>query len=194
MTATERRARGWLAAIAICATCATASASEEPGSPIYFQYCGGAILRALPEPEPGSFALALLRGGQWATYGRAIYDADGQMLRQEVEGRGSVVFEPHNCEKSVGICAYTETAFDAPPQSKLRITGHEGADADWNYSLIDVVKENGAENQVLTRVGTVAYADDGLATRETWSSITGTEDGCLERIDAAQLPPGTPQD
>lgn len=188
MAGTERHARWWLAALATGAALPASVAAEDPGPPIYFQYCSGAILRAAPEAEPGVFALALLRGEAWATYGRAIYDAEGQMLRQEVKGRGTVRFDPHNCEKSVGICEYSETAFDGPPQRKLRITGHEGADAAWTYSLVDIVKEGGADTQVLTRVGTVNYADDGLAIRETWSSITGTEDGCLERIDASALP------
>lgn len=190
MARTERRAGWCLVAFATFATIPFLAIAEEQTSPIYFQYCSGAILRAAPEADPGVFALALLRGKAWASYGRAIYDSEGQMLRQEVVGRGIVRFDPHNCEKSVGICEYTEIAFDGPPQRKLRITGHEGIDAAWTYSLVDIVKEGGADKQVLSRVGTVNYAEDGLAIRETWSSITGTEDGCLERIDAAQLPAG----
>lgn len=175
------------------------SAQAPSQDTIYFRYCAGAILRAHPEAEPGTFALALLRGEAWKDYGRAIYDAEGRMLRQEVTGRGTVTYQPHNCEKVAGICTYTETGLDGEIVSKLRINGLTGA--EWNYSLIDVDNGtntgiepgNGGLSQTLTKVGTVTYAPDGLAIRETWSSVTGTEDGCLERIDAADLPPGAPQ-
>lgn len=153
---------------------------------IYYRYCAGVILRAVPESTPGAYALALLRGEGWKDYGRAVYDAEGRMLRQEVTGRGTVSFKPHNCEKVAGICRYTETGLDGKSTKKLRINGLTGE--EWNYSLVDA-GEGGPETQTLTRVGTVSYAEDGLATEETWSSVTGTEDGCLSRIPATELPP-----
>lgn len=168
-----------------------APATEPLRETIYYRYCAGVILRAVPDPEPGAYALALLQGETWQDYGRALYDGDGRMLRQEVTGRGAVTFDPHNCEKMPGICTYTETGLDGTAQKKLRINGLEGE--EWNYSLIDAGEgagEGGIETQVLTRVGTVTYAPDGLAARETWSSVTGTEDGCLTRIPATDLPPG----
>ena len=152
---------------------------------IYYRYCAGVILRAVPEAAPGSYALALLRGDAWKEYGRAVYDAEGRMLRQEVAGRGTVSFDPHNCEKVAGICRYTETGLDGKVTSKLRINGLAGE--EWNYSLVDA-GEGGPETQTLTRVGTVTYAADGLAAEETWTSVTGTEDGCLKRLPPDKIP------
>ena len=162
-----------------------AAAPEVAREIIYYRYCAGVILRAVPEATSGSYALSLLRGEAWRDYGRAVYDADGRMLRQEVAGRGTVHFEPHNCEKVAGICRYTETDLDGTETKKLRINGLAGE--EWNYSLVDA-GEGGPETQTLTRVGTVTYAPDGLADKETWSSVTGTEDGCLERVPADEIP------
>ncbi|MFK7943050.1 MAG: hypothetical protein AB8B85_09090 [Paracoccaceae bacterium] len=166
-------------------TAAVAEKPEPQQDAIFYRYCEGTILRVIAEDAPGTYALALLRQGEWKPYGRALHDPDGRMLQQEVEGRGAVIFTPHNCEKVPGICRYTETGLDGMAQKKLRINGL--ADAEWNYSLLDL-NNTDPDRQTLTRVGTVRYGQDGLADEETWSSITGTEDGCLVRISAEDLP------
>ena len=88
----------------------------------------------------------------------------------------------------MGICRYTEIGLDGTAKRKMRTTGQ--TDGAWNYSLLDLVKIDGVEEQNLNQVGTVHYGDDGLAIEETWSSVTGTEDGCLMRIPVAELPIG----
>ena len=157
---------------------ATGEATEE----ILFRFCSGSILRMQAvESEVNTFTLALRRDADWQEYGRAIFDENRRLVRQEVPGRGALQFEPHNCEKMPGICRYTEIGLDGTRQDKMRINGREGD--EWNYSLMDLADGR----QELTRVGTVTYGDDGFAVKEQWTSLTNTDSQCWERLAPEEL-------
>lgn len=153
---------------------------------ILFRFCSGAILRMQEiEGTANTFTLALKRDVDWQEYGRAIFDENRRLVRQEVPGRGALQFEPHNCEKMPGICRYTEIGLDGTRQDKMRINGREGE--EWNYSLMDLSDGK----QELTRVGTVTYGDDGFAVKEQWTSLTNTDSQCWERLTPEELEGGS---
>lgn len=147
-------------------------------APAVYEFCGGAIVRMTPIDEPKRVLRLDVEGNDgWIKYGQITLDAEGRRRSLEIDGRGATVFEPHNCEKTVGICQYVETDPKGTSIKKSRINGREGD--QWDYSIL----ENRGNGFELAVIGKVTYADDGLAQEEFWTSVTSyTKDGCAKRI------------
>lgn len=146
--------------------------------PAIYEFCGGAIVRMTPVDGPERILRLDVEGSDgWVKYGQIILDTEGRRKSLELDGRGATVFEPHNCEKTVGICQYIETDPQGTSVKKSRINGRTGD--QWDYSILED-RGNGFE---LAVIGKVTYADDGLAQDESWTSVTSyTKDGCAKRI------------
>jgi hypothetical protein len=163
-----------------------AEAGETPGTVVY-KYCVGAILKLTPVADrDGHFQIALRSGDGWALYGKGIFDDQRRLVAQEVEGQGTVRFDPHNCEKVAGFCEYSETGLDGTTMKKVRLNGRIGD--QWDYTIFD---DFGDRKDVI-RVGKVSYAEDGLALRDEWTDVNSTGEGCFERIEAPDAPAVTP--
>ena len=164
---------------ALIGTLAVCPVLAEDAGAVHYKYCVGVILKLEPEADdPNRFAITRQKGGDWLAYGTATFDDQRRLIRQEVKGHGTLSFDPHNCEKTPGLCTYTETGFDGESVEKLRINGREGE--EWNYSIMK------AETQDLVTIGTVTYGADGLADREQWTEIDSTRSGCFERVPAPE--------
>ncbi|MEM7059668.1 MAG: hypothetical protein AAF557_18950 [Pseudomonadota bacterium] len=147
-------------------------------TPAIYEFCGGAIVRMTPVDGPERILrLDVESGEDWVKYGQIVLDTEGRRKSLEIDGRGETIFEPHNCEKTVGICQYVETDPQGISIKKARINGRDGE--EWSYSIM----EDHGKGFELSVVGKVTYADDGLAQDESWTSVSSyTQDGCAKRI------------
>lgn len=147
-------------------------------APVTYEFCGGAIVQMTPVNGPERvLQLDVESDDGWIRYGQITLDAEGRRKSLDIDGRGATVFDPHNCEKTIGICQYVETDPQGQSVTKSRINGRTGD--KWDYSILED-RGNGFE---LAVIGTVTYAEDGLAQDETWTSVTSyTKDGCAKRI------------
>lgn len=147
-------------------------------APAVYEFCGGAVVRMTPVEGAGqTLVLDVESDDAWVKYGRIVLDAEGRRKSLEIDGRGATVFDPHNCEKTVGICQYVETDPEGTSVKKSRINGREGD--EWSYSIM----EDHGSGFELAVIGKVTYADDGLAQTESWTSVSSyTQDGCAKRI------------
>ena len=151
------------------------SVAAAKSSAVHYKYCVGVVLKLEPQAEDANrYTITRQKGGDWVPYGTATFDEMRRLVSQEVTGHGTLSFDPHNCEKTVGLCTYTETGFDGESIEKLRINGREGD--EWNYSVMT------SETQELLMIGTVTYGADGLADRDEWTELDSTRSGCFERI------------
>lgn len=169
---------------AMLALLATVDAvAEEPSGAVYFQYCSGAVLRMDPAGAERHYDLSVQQGDGWNPIGHVQLDAEGRFLTRQIGDGGETTFTPHNCEKVPGICAYTETGPDGTVATKNRINGRE-PDGAWSYSIL----EDQAGEMVLSVVGKVRYAPDGLAAEDNWTATDGYKKSCALRIE----PPAQP--
>ncbi len=172
--------RGWCKLLAGVVLTPPMALAEDPPGTVLYKYCIGAVVKLTPvEGEDGHYRIDLQAGDGWALYGKGIFDEKRRLTAQEVEGQGTVRFDPHNCEKMPGFCKYTETGLDGETVAKIRLNGRRGE--QWDYTIFD----DFGDRKDVVRVGKVTYADDGLAARDEWVDVNSTGEGCFERIEPA---------
>ena len=172
-----------LAAPALAALCATAAPAEEtrpfadlaPGAGYAYRFLSGQVMRMeLAERDENGSAWRVLSGEGDAAreVGELRYDADGRVTAFLPAGDAPPeTYDPHNCERVVGLCEYTVTRGDQS-WSERRISGV--SDGVWTFSVFRVL---GGEHE-LQKVGSVTYDDDGVVVDELWmDGATGEERG-----------------
>ena len=107
---------------------------------------------------------------------RITQDADFRVLVHEDAAGGVTRYDPHSCEKVVGICTYTVTHPDGSAAKEMRVNGISGA--VWNYSLW---REAG-DGKRPVGIGEICYDAAGLSLRESWTDLESAAGYSLERI------------
>jgi hypothetical protein len=107
---------------------------------------------------------------------RITQDAEFRVLVHEDAAGGVTRYEPHSCEKVVGICSYTVSHPDGSAAEEMRVNGI--TEAVWNYSLW---REDGGEKRPVG-IGEICYDAAGLSLRESWTDLESAAGYSLERI------------
>jgi hypothetical protein len=107
---------------------------------------------------------------------RITQDAEFRIVANEDAAGGVTRYDPHDCEKVVGICGYTVHHPDGSAGEEMRVNGVEGG--VWNYSLW---RETDGENRPVG-IGEICYDAAGLSLRESWTDLQTADGYSLERI------------
>lgn len=107
---------------------------------------------------------------------RMTQDAEFRVLVHQDAGGGVTRFEPHNCEKVVGICSYKVHNPDGSAADEMRVNGiTQGV---WNYSLW----RGTGDDKRPVGIGEICYDAAGLSLRESWTDLESAAGYSVERI------------
>ena len=112
---------------------------------------------------------------------RITQDAEFRVLVHEDAAGGVTRYEPHNCEKVVGICTYAVSYPDGSAADEMRVNGI--AEGVWNYSLW---RDQAGEKRPVG-IGEICYDAAGLSLHESWTDLESAGGYSVERI----LPDGS---
>ena len=107
---------------------------------------------------------------------RITQDAEFRVLVHEDASGGVTRYDPHNCEKMVGICTYKVRHPDGSEAEEMRVNGIAGE--VWNYSLW---RASGGEKRPIG-IGEICYDASGLSLRESWTDLESAAGYSVERI------------
>jgi hypothetical protein len=107
---------------------------------------------------------------------RITQDAEFRVMVHEDAAGGVTRYDPHNCEKVVGICTYTVSHPDGSAAEEMRVNGI--THGVWNYSLWR--EADGQKHPV--GIGEICYDATGLSLRESWTDLESAAGYSLERI------------
>ncbi len=147
----------------------------EPGAAYAYRFQSGSVMTLTLEersPDGSVWTVTAGEGDAARLVGRLRYDAEGRVTAfLRPDGTPSETYEPHNCERVVGLCSYQVTD-SRGVRAEQRIGGRNGD--EWSFSVFLV--ENGAPT--LLKVGTITYDGDGVVRDELWMDAeTGAEAG-----------------
>jgi hypothetical protein len=157
---------------------APAALAPAPGDAFDYRTSHGRILRmTLVESAAGRFVWELSDvTGPPRRAARITQDERFRVLVHEDAAGGVTRYEPHDCEKVVGICAYTVHHPDGSTGAEMRVNGVAGG--VWNYSIW---RGAGAERRPVG-IGEICYDAAGLSLRESWTDLETAAGYSVERI------------